>query len=81
MAAGSQFQTVAVKQAISRFLISLPSGDVPVRNKEHIAALLCTKKRKITLAFPAAQIKKGSSDCWEFALVFATSLYAGESPA
>ena len=78
IATGSQSQTLVVRQAMSRFFDSLPSGDVSVRSKDQIGALLCTKERQITLDYPAVQIQKGGSDCGLFAVAFATSLCTGD---
>ena len=59
---------------------SLPSGDVPTRTKEQIAAMLFTSNNQIILQFPNVQVQRGSADCGLFAIASAMPLCAGEDP-
>ena len=59
---------------------SRPSGRVPSRTKDQIAAMILFEDKAFTLRFQPVQVQLGSSDCRLFALAFATSLCAGENP-
>ncbi len=58
---------------------SIPSGYIPSRTKEQIAAMLFTKAPTITFKFQSVQSQNGSADCGLFSLAFAASLCAGET--
>ena len=59
---------------------SIPHGDISLRAKQQIAALLFTQAKAITLNFPDVQVQRGSSDCGLFSIAFAMTLCTGFDP-
>ena len=68
------------KAGIIAIYDSVPSGRVPSRTRDQIAAMIFCEDKAFTLQFQPVQVQRGSSDCGLFALAFATSLCAGENP-
>ena len=69
---GKQRTTVKVFDSANMF--------VSFRNKEEIAALLCTPEKSITLQFMNVHRQVGSNDCGLYSLAYATALCNGIDP-
>lgn len=60
---------------------SIPYGDVSLRVKQQICALVFSNAKEIILHFPNVQSQKGGIDCGLFSIAFATTLCTGFHPA
>ncbi len=55
-------------------------AELPTQTKEQICTLLCTEQATIDVQYANVQTHNNSSDYGGFALAFASTLCAGQSP-
>ena len=80
---GNHWFTISTVDSLQRTTVKVFDSAnmfVSFRNKEEIAALLCTTEKSITLQFMNVHRQVGSNDCGLYSLAYATALCNGMDP-
>jgi len=72
--------TIGCKPRVVKVYDRMRTGDLPIKTKEGIAAMLCTPRTHIYLIFSDVQQQKSGWDCGLYAIAYAYTLYNGDDP-